>query len=166
MQLLRWIATGLVMLVVAAILAGQLGWLQGKPPATLGLHDGRLAPPSTTPNSVSSQAALYPDHPRHAEAQIEPLHYRGDGAAAMARLEAAVAAMPHAQVQTRAPGYLYATFSTPLMRYVDDVEFALDPSAPGVIQLRSASRIGHGDWGVNRKRIEDIRARFAASASG
>ena len=163
MLLLQWIAIAVLVLVVAGIAAGRAGWLQGRTPEDLGWRDGRLKPPSKRPNSVSSQAGLHPDHPRRAYAQIEPLAYSGDGAAAMARLEARLASMPGARVQRREPGYLYATFTTPLMRYVDDVEFALDPKAQ-VIELRSASRLGHSDRGLNRSRIEDIRSRFAAAA--
>ena len=148
--------------MLSGIAAGRLGLLQGRPPTDLGVRDGRLKPPSTTPNSVSSQAALYPDHPRRTEAQIAPLAFRGDPHAAMARLEALVAATPGAQIVERRDGYLYATYTTPLMRYVDDVEFWLDP-ASGVIQLRSASRIGRGDRGLNRARIEALRLRFEAS---
>ena len=43
------------------------------------------------------------------------------------------------------------------MRYVDDVEFWFDP-VNMVIQVRSASRLGKGDLGVNRARIESLRA--------
>ena len=57
-------------------------------------------------------------------------------------------------------GYLYAEFSTRIMGYVDDVEFVLDETA-GAIQVRSASRLGSSDFGVNRERIESIRARLA-----
>jgi uncharacterized protein (DUF1499 family) len=41
------------------------------------------------------------------------------------------------------------------------VEFWLDPAA-GVVQVRSASRLGYGDWGANRKRVEALRQRLAA----
>jgi uncharacterized protein (DUF1499 family) len=162
MQWLKWILIVVLVLVAAALLAGRLGWLQGRAPGDLGVRDGRLKPPARTPNSVSSQAALYPDHPRRQQAQIEPRHYQGDGAAAMARHKRVVEAMPGARLQRSEPGYLYATYTTPLMRYVDDVEFALDPAA-GVIQVRSASRLGHGDRGLNRERIEDVRRRFDAA---
>jgi len=159
MRILKWLLVAAAVLAIAAIGAGRLGLLQGTAPQDLGLRDGRLKPPSATPNSVSSQAALYPERPRHAEAQIAPLRYQGDGAEAMARLKLLVEATAGAQIVKSEPGYLYATYSTPLMRYVDDVEFWLDP-ASGVIQVRSASRIGHGDWGANRARIEALRVRF------
>jgi uncharacterized protein (DUF1499 family) len=160
---LKWIVVAVLALVALSVLAGRAGWLQGRAPADLGLRDGRLKPPSKRPNSVSSQARLWPDHPRHREAQIEPLRYSGNPAAAMARLARVVEAMPGAQIQRRDGAYLYATYTTPLMHYVDDVEFALDPAA-GVIDVRSASRLGHSDRGLNRARVEDIRARFAAAA--
>ena len=158
---LRWLALALVLAVLGAIGAGRLGLLQGQRPGDLGVHDGRLKAPSTTPNSVSSQAALHPDHPRSREAQIAPLAYEGDGAAAMARLAALVQATEGATPVERRADYLYATYTTPLMRFVDDVEFWLDPAAH-VIHVRSASRIGRGDRGLNRARIEALRARFAA----
>ena len=159
MRIVKWLLVATAVLAIAAIGAGRLGLLQGTAPLDLGVRDGRLKPPSTTPNSVSSQAALYAGHPRQAEAQIAPLHYQGDGAAAMARLKSLVEATAGAQVVKSETDYLYATYTTPLMRYVDDVEFWLDPVG-SVIQVRSASRIGHGDWGVNRARIEALRVRF------
>ena len=157
----KWLLIALVVLLVAALGAGRLGLLQGSAPRDLGVRDGRLKPPSKTPNSVSSQAALYPDSARRAEAQIAPLRFQGDDASAMARLKALVEATEGAQVRKSEPGYLYATYTTPLMRFVDDVEFWLDPVG-GTLQVRSASRIGYGDRGANRARIEALRARFEA----
>jgi uncharacterized protein (DUF1499 family) len=56
--------------------------------------------------------------------------------------------------------YLYAEFTTPIMRFVDDVEFLLDKDAK-VIHVRSASRLGESDLGVNRKRIETLRTKLS-----
>lgn len=162
MAILKWVLVIIVAVAVLAIVAGQLGWLQGTPPANLGVRDGRLKPPSVQPNSVSSQANLYPEHPRRAHAQIDPLPLKGDGLATMARIKRIVEAMPGARVITAEGDYLYAQFTTPLMKFVDDVEFWFDPSS-GVVQVRSASRIGHGDRGVNRARIEDIRTRLVSA---
>jgi uncharacterized protein (DUF1499 family) len=69
--------------------------------------------------------------------------------------------MEGGKVVKKAPGYIYAQFTTRLMKYVDDVEFWYDPSSK-VIQVRSASRLGSSDLGVNRKRIETIRQKFNA----
>lgn len=153
------ISVVVVTLAALLLLAGQLGFLTGKAPKDIGFHNGRLKPPSTTSNSVSSQASLYPDHPQRAYADIAPLAYSGDGQAAMARLAALLASMPRTQVITREPGYLYAQSTTLLLRFTDDVEFALDEAA-SVIHLRSASRLGQKDFGANRKRMEALRAQW------
>lgn len=155
---LRIVALVLFIALPLLVLAiGQIGLLEGRPPNDLGLHNGRLkAPRADAWNSVSSQAALHPHSDYHV---IAPLAYQGDGHAAFARLTAIVRGMRGATVITAEPGYLYAQFRTPLMHYVDDVEFALDEAA-GVIQMRSASRLGSKDFGTNRKRLEAVRSAF------
>ena len=142
---------------VVVVAAGQLGLLRGKAPDDLGVREGRLKRPSFTPNSVSSQADLYADHPMRDYARIAPLPAGADGAAALARLRRVVEAMPGATVVDAKPDYLYAQFETRALRFVDDVEFWYDPAAQ-VWQVRSASRVGRKDFGVNRQRIEAIRA--------
>ena len=161
-RMLIWLAIALAALAVLLIVAGRLGWLQGTPPADLGVRDGRLKPPSDTPNSVSSQAMLYPDHPQRSYADISPLPVQGDGPATMARIKAVVTDMYGARVVAGRSDYLYAQFTTPVLKFVDDVEFWFDPVA-NVIHVRSASRIGRGDLGENRRRIEAVRIRLAAS---
>ena len=146
-------------LLVMLLVAGQLGLLRGRPPTQLGVRDGRLTPPATTPNSVSSQAGLYPEHPRRSQAEVAPLSYTGDGRAALLRLAALLEASERCVLVTREPDYLYAQCSTRLLKFTDDVEFYLDEPA-GVIQVRSASRLGQKDFGVNRARVEALRARF------
>jgi len=162
MFLLKWLLIGVVALLVLGLLAGQLGLLKGTPPSNLGVREGKLKPPAKTPNSVTSQAALYPQHPMHAYAEIAPLELKGDGRATLAKIKAIVESMGGAQVIKSEPDYLYVQFTTRLMKFVDDSEFWFDPAA-GVIQVRSASRVGHGDRGVNRARIEAIRARLASA---
>ncbi len=147
----------IVGLPAAALLAGQMNMLSGRRPQDLGARDGLLKPPvATSWNSVSSQAARHPHTDYH---EIAPLRYQGDGNAAFARLAGIIAAMPGAAVVTSQPGYLYAEFQTPALKFVDDVEFLLEQPA-GVIQMRSASRLGSKDFGANRKRLEAIRQRF------
>lgn len=53
--------------------------------------------------------------------------------------------------------YIRAEAKTRLMRFTDDVEFLLDREA-GVIDMRSASRVGYSDFGKNRRRLEGIRS--------
>ena len=162
MFILKWFLIPLAVVVAGAIGAGQMDFFQSLTPTDLGVRSGRLKPPSGTDNSVSSQAALYPDHPRHLAAQISPVPPRGDGPATLARIGSIVKVMAGAKIIKSEADYLYAQYTTPLMKFVDDVEFWYDPAAQ-VIQVRSASRIGESDLGVNRKRIETVRAALASS---
>jgi uncharacterized protein (DUF1499 family) len=150
-------------LVLAAILV-QLGALRGNRPADIGVANGRLKPPSPTPNSVSSQAALYPDHPQRAYSDIAPLPLKNAaGPASLQALAAVLGAMPGITAVEQRPDYLYAQAETRWMKFADDLEFWFNP-ARGVIELRSASRLGRKDFGVNRERIEAIRAAYLARA--
>jgi uncharacterized protein (DUF1499 family) len=162
MVVLKWLAIVVVALIVLAVLAGQLGLLQGKPPSNLGVRDGRLKPPAKTPNSVSSQALLHTDHPMRDFAQIAALPLKGDGPATLGRIRQIVEGMPGVRVVKSEHYYLYAQFTTPLMKFVDDTEFWFDPAA-GVVQVRSASRVGRGDRGLNRARVDAVRAALAAA---
>ncbi|MDO8250657.1 MAG: DUF1499 domain-containing protein [Rhodoferax sp.] len=157
-----WYLTLLVLVFAAGlVLAGQLGFLSGTVPQELGVTDGRLRPPSRTPNSVSSQASLYPEHPQRDYASIAPLTYTGDGNAALARLAVLLQKSKRTVVVTRTPDYIYAQSTTPLLKFTDDIEFWLDrPNS--VIHVRSASRLGRNDFGVNRARVESIRAQFSS----
>lgn len=146
-------------LVILVIVVGQSGWLAGTPPATLGVRDGRLQPPALSPNSVSSQADLYPDHPQRENAYVEPLRFSGDGDKALEQLAQVIRGMPRSRIVALQPGYIHAEFQTPLLHYTDDLELWLD-RANGVIQVRSASRLGESDLDVNRSRVEDIRNRM------
>lgn len=160
--LLKWIVYVVIGGAVALLLAGQFGLLRGTPPDDLGLREGKLKRPSKTPNSVTSQADLWPDHPQRAYARIAPLTLlRGDGPSTIARLAEVCKAMPGATIVTSKPDYLYVQFETRLMKFVDDAEFWYDPKG-GVVQLRSASRVGRKDFEVNRQRIEAIRTRLVA----
>ena len=163
--LLKWLLVALLVLALVAVAAGQLGLLRGTPPGDLGVKDGKLKRPSKTPNSVSSQADLWPGDVQQAYARIAPLALvsgdTGSGAATLAALKAAVQAQPGAQLVKAEGDYLYAIFSTRVMKYTDDVEFWFDPAAK-VVQVRSASRVGRGDFGANRTRVEAIRAQLQA----
>ncbi len=149
----------LLALPVALLVAGQLGLLKGTMPGDLGVRDGRLKPPSRTPNSVSSQAALYGGEGAR-YAQIEPIAFaaRGPdaGAQTLTRIGRIALAMPGARILRSGPDYLYVQFQTRWLKFVDDAEFAVIPGAD-VVHVRSASRLGRRDFGVNRARIEAIR---------
>lgn len=126
--------------------------ISGQRPMDLGIKDGRLAPCPQTPNCVSSQS-------QDSTHQIAPLTYREDSATAFAKLKQLIRGMERTAIVAEDEPYLHAEFTIPLLGFVDDVEFYLDEAA-GVIHVRSASRLGESDLGVNRKRIETLRTRF------
>ncbi len=165
---LSWHAVTAIVLIAFFCSAppAHASWLGGSPPADLGAQlvegQNRLKPPSPTRNSVSSQADLYPAHPRRDYARIEPLKYTGDGKAAMARLLAVLQKMDSTVITQQQADYLRAECSTRWLGFTDDVEFLLDEKA-GVIHLRSASRLGREDFGANRERVEVIRRLFSAA---
>ena len=157
---LKLVLVLIVGLLVMLLVAGQLGLLSGSMPPDLGVKNGRLKPPSHSPNSVSSQATLYPNDPFKAYADLAPLNYTGDAAAAFARAAALVKTTPGTTVVKETAGYLYAQCSTRWLRFTDDLELLLDEEAH-VIHVRSSSRMGRNDFGVNRARAEALRSRFS-----
>jgi uncharacterized protein (DUF1499 family) len=122
-------------------------------PTNLGVKDGRLTPCRSTPNCVSSQSDR-----ADREHYIAPIAFRGR----MDELRRAVESMPRSTVIAADRNYLYAEYRTPLMRYVDDVELYYDERA-GLVHVRSASRLGRRDFGVNRRRVEELRALLRAA---
>ena len=111
-----------------------------------------LAACPDTPNCVSSQAT----DGAHA---VAPLRYRANAADAMQRLRAIVGGLPRTRVVSATDYYLHVEFTSAILRFVDDVEFRVDASQR-LIHVRSASRVGHYDFGVNRRRVEAIRQAF------
>lgn len=125
----------------------------GRMPDDLGVTAGRLRPCPDSPNCVSSFAT-------DAQHAIDAFVLEGSAAAAWGALESELEGRDDVEIQQRSASYLHAVFTTPLMRYRDDVEFALR-SDEGAIDVRSASRVGYGDMDANRNRIESLRAALA-----
>jgi uncharacterized protein (DUF1499 family) len=160
MRALAILAFLFIILPLVVFAAGQFGLLSGRAPAEPGLKDGKLRPPSRTPNSVSTQAKLWPEGDYASEyARIEPLRYTGDAGIAMNRLRETLASWPGARIVENGTDYIRVQFETRWLRFVDDAEFLLDPAAR-VIHVRSASRLGRKDFGVNRVRIEALRRKL------
>lgn len=143
----------IVLLLVGGILiAGCAG--SGSVP--LGIKNGRLADCPGKPNCVVSQGG---DEDHH----VDPIRYSGDREAAFLRLKQVVQQEPRTRIVSETRYYLHVEFTSALMRFVDDVEFFF-PADESVIHVRSASRVGYSDLGVNRRRVERIRAAFDAAA--
>jgi len=117
----------------------------GTRPTTLGVQNGKLSPCPSTPNCISSQAADIAH-------QIQPI-----AASSLIKIKAAIVQISDASIISETENYLYAEFTSPLMGFVDDVEFYLDAAAD-VVHVRSASRLGESDLGANRQRVAKIRS--------
>lgn len=140
----EWILTSLM---IAFLLSGCGG---SRPPG-LGVKDNRLSPCPSSPNCVSSQSG----EERHG---IGPIGFVSAPGEAMERLKKVVGGMKRAALVRETADYLHVEFRT-YLGFVDDAEFLLDPGGK-VIHVRSASRAGYWDLGVNRRRIESIRKEF------
>jgi len=139
----------LTLLVVGMSIFG----CSGRRPDNLTIVGGRLPPCPDRPNCVSSQAA-------DTGHLIAPISYAGDPASARTRLEAAIASIPRSKVVRAGEDDLHVEFKTAIMGFVDDALFYVDDTGKK-IHVRSASRVGYSDLGVNRRRIESIRKKFA-----
>lgn len=112
---------------------------------------GKLRPCPNRPNCVCSL-----DKGRHF---IEPFLFDDAPDAAFQRLKGVVAQWPRTRVVHDASDFLAVEATSVVFRFVDDVEFFLDRHAR-LIHVRSASRLGYYDFGVNRRRVEAIRQAF------
>ena len=105
-----------------------------------------------SPNCVSSLA-------NDSSHYVEPFAFSDAPEKAMAKLKTVLLQEKGVTLVTDEPAVLKAELKSRIFRFIDDVEFTLS-SEQGVIHVRSASRSGYYDLGVNRRRIERIRQRF------
>lgn len=150
--LLAWRA----MLATAAVVSLLALGCAGTRPTNLGSLDGRLGTCPVTPNCVTSNPIEAADDAH----SIAALKVKGDPLVAWRELVLLLESTPRVEIVSNEWDYMHAEFTSPLMRYVDDVEFMQDRSA-GEIAVRSASRVGHSDMGANRRRVEWIRRSLA-----
>ena len=117
---------------------------------------GHLAPCPDTPNCVSSDA----QDTRHA---VAPLHLVVDPATGWTAIQEIINRMPRTTIVEATDQYLHVTFKSGLWGFIDDLELKLDLQTQ-IIAIRSASRTGSYDLGVNRRRVEDLRKKLKARA--
>ena len=115
----------------------------------------RLKPCPSSPNCVCSRDS----RPAH---RVEPLAFDGDAATAWRALRDCIASLPRTQVIVEQDGYLHAQCRIAVFGFTDDLECELDQEAK-LIQVRSGSRLGRYDFGVNRRRVQSLRRAFAAA---
>jgi uncharacterized protein (DUF1499 family) len=134
-------------LLFLALLVGACGADSGEAPSPPALTEkGQLSPCPDSPNCVSSQAS----DDTH---RVEPLPLPPDPELAMER---ALGSLERVTIREKRPGYRWATVESRIFRFVDDVELLAGPGATR-IEVRSASRTGYGDMGVNRERVQQLR---------
>ena len=113
---------------------------------------GQLSPCPDKPNCVSSKSSLETH-------KIAPITYEGTSHEAQKKMLKVLHSMPRAKIITNKKGFIHIEFTSKIFRFVDDVEFYFEEK--GVIHFRSASRIGHSDMGVNRRRMESVHQAFS-----
>lgn len=145
-----------VAVVLAVLLIARLAFLavdshMNKPSRSSAATGLRPCP--DTPNCVSSRA-------ERSDQSVDPLPAPGGADAALERARAAIANMRGGRVTEAADGYLHAEFTSRIFKFRDDLELVYDAERE-VFDVRSASRAGHSDLGVNRKRVEELRRRLS-----
>lgn len=148
MSMVRWI-----FVVIIAMLVGFFVYVEmnNEMPQDLGVNEGLLLPCPDTPNCISSQADAADE-----EHYAEPILYKGGVKDAQLQVEQFFLAQPDTRVIESQLGYAHIVVDSPLFGFKDDVELYF-PEADSVMHIRSASRVGYDDLGVNRERVRQIR---------
>ncbi|OGQ90023.1 MAG: hypothetical protein A2464_07710 [Deltaproteobacteria bacterium RIFOXYC2_FULL_48_10] len=128
----------------------------GQRPENSGVQNGRLPDCPTSPNCVSSQAA----DDRHG---LPPLQYQDEKKAAFKRLKKIITSIKGNTIVSETNDYLHIECKSKIMGFVDDLEFFFPDER--IIHVRSASRLGYSDFGVNRKRVEHLRELFISEST-
>ena len=148
---IKRVLSGLGFIAAAMAVAFKAMSLAGQAPVRPEAPTSLPACPDS-PNCVGSRPGEDAVH------SIAPFHFSGDPATALDRLQQVAVADGGRLVRANGK-YVHLEYCSRIFGFVDDVEFLLS-SEPGRIEVRSASRSGHSDLGVNRRRVERLRARF------
>lgn len=118
----------------------------------LGVENGRLKEMPSSPNAVSSQAASKDKH-------VPAWPYNGSKNDAKKSLIGMLKGYQGTEILQNDENYVYVVVTSKTIKFKDDIEFYFNDAAQR-IEFRSASRVGYSDWGVNRKRYDDMRSRY------
>ena len=113
---------------------------------------GQFPPCPDKPNCVSSKSSL-------SLHKVAPIIYKGTPKNAKEIILGIIKSMPRTKLSSNKENFIHIEFTSKIFRFVDDLEFYFEDM--GIIHIRSASRVGHSDMGVNRERVEEIRLLFA-----
>ncbi len=144
MKKLMWIVLMIITGAVTALSATL--YVQNQKTPILGHKNGQLSPLPSTPNAISSQGTTNP---------VQALTFKQGPASTMSALLQAIHKVGHVTIISQQPNYLYVVFTSKWLRFKDDVEFYLNTEQKQV-HIRSASRAGRSDLGINKKRYETI----------
>ncbi|MEH1951658.1 MAG: DUF1499 domain-containing protein [Nostoc sp.] len=144
-RFLRSIAFAILLTLISSLILPGATWAA----SSLGVDNGHLSSCPASDNCVVSQNA----DEKHA---IDPIPYHVDRNAARKILLKVIGVVPRTEIVEQTDNYIHALSKSRIFQFVDDVEFYLPPNE-SVIHLRSASRVGESDLGVNRRRAEQIR---------
>jgi uncharacterized protein (DUF1499 family) len=143
-QRIKSITLAILLTLFIGFMLPAVTWATG-----LGVTSGYLSPCANTNNCVVSQNT----DAKHA---IDPIIYHVDRDQARETLLKVITVVPRTEVMEQTDNYIHAISKSRIFKFVDDVEFYLPNDEP-VIHIRSASRVGESDLGVNRRRMEQIR---------
>ncbi|MEM9937211.1 MAG: DUF1499 domain-containing protein [Pseudomonadota bacterium] len=147
MKILKYGLIGVIALILLGIAAFVFLGMQSRSGSAPGLNNGQLAVCPSSPNCVSSEAGTADDK------KVDSLPL-----GAWAALPGVIEEMG-GNVTRQTDDYIASEFSSSLFGFVDDLEFRLTDSD---IQVRSASRVGHSDAGVNAARVAELREKVGS----
>ena len=138
---------GIIIGLMAVLLSSCSG---ARPNEQLGLDNNLLHPCPDSPNCVST-SETEPDQ------QVLPFDLQIKAQEAWVIIVDTVAALPRTRIVSVTDNYLHAECRSAVFGFVDDLELHLQPE-PQQVSIRSAARLGYYDFGVNRKRVNELRS--------
>ena len=147
--MIRWIILLVLILLVSAIVYLKMG---NSRPNNVGIKEDKLLSCPSSPNCVSSQENI--SNKKH---YIAPISYEINRPDMESLLIQYLLSSKSMTIISNESGYIYMEVKSKKIGFIDDVEFYL-PKSEKIIHVRSASRVGYSDRGVNRERIEKIRS--------
>ncbi len=142
---------------IAATLSVALAGCATSLPKVPQRADSALRACPASPNCVSSDELTESNY-------VEPIALSVAPEQAWAAVTEVVGEMPRTKIIVRSEDYLHAHCRT-AMGFVDDLELRLRPQH-GDIAIRSSSQLGYSDFGVNRERVESVRAKLIERGVG
>lgn len=119
------------------------------------IRNGKLLPLPKKPNCVSTQTD-------QSDKKMEPMPFKGNITESQKRIKRILHSLKRVEIKTESTDYLHAIVKSRFFKFKDDVEFLFD-NQTNLVHFRSASRSGHYDFGVNRKRMESISTTYRES---